>query len=169
MVEISTRLESYRTERGLTQRQMANRLGVSWRTYRGWINRPTGGPAVPLLERLLDEWEGRVQSLVAADGGKLGGTGEGRFVRGHPAQETDGRECTDMSLTPSQLHAMHWLPHNGSWHYGPARRNMVGDLERICDNNAFVERRTVIDRDKGESWREFRLTDAGRRILHIIP
>lgn len=54
---IAPRLESYRTAHGLTQRQMADRLGVSWRTYRGWINRPTGGPAVPLLERLLDEWE----------------------------------------------------------------------------------------------------------------
>lgn len=57
---IATRLESYRQAHGLTQRQMADRLGVSWRTYRGWINRPTGGPAVPLLERLLDEWERRV-------------------------------------------------------------------------------------------------------------
>lgn len=62
---IAARLESYRTAHGLTQRQMADRLGVSWRTYRGWINRPTGGPAVPLLERLLDEWEGRYEERNA--------------------------------------------------------------------------------------------------------
>lgn len=73
---IATRLESYRTAHGLTQRQMADRLGVSWRTYRGWVNGRTPGVALGLLERLLDEWEGRI-------------------VRRPAAQDTDGRECAD--------------------------------------------------------------------------
>lgn len=68
MIKATTRLKDKRLERGLTQKQLAEKIGVSWRVVQHWERYGLGRAKASSVKKVADFFGCRMEDLLEQDG-----------------------------------------------------------------------------------------------------